>query len=156
VRERSPEEFEVYRRIALADISARPREKAIDECKRLIREFQHSVYMPNVYALLMSHLEQAELFHEAKAVALEFIEKFPEHGVLERATDCYRRSVLAEYGVAQDALPSDVQLRMADNELRRLASKSKNPTLTYFIEDSIRRYKKWWMNQVEIQQERMK
>jgi len=97
-------------------------EQAVRECQDLLKSEPSSLFTPNVYSLMLFYLHASGRYQEAMMAALDFIQRYPNHGAVEYAVNYYQKSLIDSKPSSPDGLPSPVAIGQANSELQKIAA----------------------------------
>jgi len=116
--------------------------EAIQDAKNMIRQYPHTVYLPNVYLELIGKLAAADKgtarAEELVKYSLELIEKFPSHGDVQVALGYYVTGFLRKLGVGNRQTPSPQQWRTVETELQEILSRHPNERMKRYVDQIVK------------------
>ncbi|MDI6767002.1 MAG: hypothetical protein QME52_09290 [Bacteroidota bacterium] len=147
VRDPNEEELFLAREIIKRLIEFQSSEQAIEDGKKLLRKYPNSVYTPNIHIWLGTHLNTKGIIEkrsdELKALALEFIERYPKSGEVGRVIGTYEIAIRYKMGISKRQKASPEQWKNIEEKLLELKKRFSHPRVSRHVDRYIRQAKAW-------------
>lgn len=116
------------------------------EFKRLIREYPQSVYLPNIYLVLLGSLHARSISTgestELKRASLEFISNFPNSPFVETALRYFINGLEIDEGVTIHGRPTENQRKQVSEEFLKLKNRFPRTKAASRVEKMVNAYLK--------------
>lgn len=119
-------------------------EEAVRTLRSLVVENPNSVYIPNMYWQMLFHLSYGDHAAQSESTALEFIEKFPDHGATGIALMYLNKAIQRQLSVPLRQSPSEDQQHLIESKLLRVKSRYPNRRIARLVDEEIDKARTWW------------
>ncbi len=141
---RSSQEQAVHERINEIARSRGDHQLKVSAYRELAASHDGSVFLPNIYELLMGELSSMVDSEPAKEAALEYIDSFPNFGGIRSAVSIYERHLEVRAGVQRNSVPTADQASEITSSLESLRGKYPGTLTAHFVQVKIeKKFKEW-------------
>jgi hypothetical protein len=114
---------------------------AIENARRLLREYPNTVYLPNIYRVLLGELatsnDPVERSEELSRMSLEYLQKFQQSGEAKVAISYFGMAERNRLGVQHGAVLNPVQRETIKSRLQALKSRFPTERVSRYVEYTI-------------------